>query len=248
MFGLWKRSKPEVVEHWYSLLDDFSTSTTEFYGRIESELTKRQIPGLDIERVHFREGEMTTHKREYLRMVRERLVFDVCSAPFGTGWFFSCRIVTIPFKLRIWELLVLVALLGLLVFKYLSLFGTVGGIATFVLSIIGSLYFLNMKAKASNHDLDSALLKVPVIGALYELFLRQDSSYYREDTRIMYIALVDMVVRDAVRQVTEDQGVEQVEFSQVDSPASPFSLTDKLLVRMAEILPPLLGASPPQRQ
>ena len=32
----------------------------------------------------------------------------VCSAPFGTAWFFSCRIAAVPFVLRIWELLVII--------------------------------------------------------------------------------------------------------------------------------------------
>src|SRR5436305_60720 len=107
MFNFLKPKKVEVLNHWYVLAPSFKTSTREFYGDVEKELKDRQVPGLEMSRVEFSEGGMLSDKREYLRMTRERLVFDVCGAPFGTAYFFSCRFAEIPAVIHLWQLLVL---------------------------------------------------------------------------------------------------------------------------------------------
>src|SRR6188474_2416272 len=82
-------ARPEVVSHWHKLLEDQQASALDFYGAVEEELKRRDVPGLQLERVDWREGGVTSAKREYLRIGRERLTFDLCAAPFGTGYFFS---------------------------------------------------------------------------------------------------------------------------------------------------------------
>ena len=80
MFGLLKPKKAEdVLDHWYTLVPEFQFSTNEFYGAVEQELKRRLVPGLEIERVDFSEGGLLSANRVYLRMIRERLVFDVCA-------------------------------------------------------------------------------------------------------------------------------------------------------------------------
>ena len=44
-------------------------------------------------------------------MTRELLVFDVCAAPFGTAYFYSCRFAELPSQIKLWQLAVL--LIGL---------------------------------------------------------------------------------------------------------------------------------------
>jgi hypothetical protein len=44
-----------------------------------------------VQRTHFREGGVLAGKHTYLRLRRERAVFDVCSAAFNKGWHFSVR-------------------------------------------------------------------------------------------------------------------------------------------------------------
>jgi hypothetical protein len=88
-FGLWRRSKPDMIEDPRgTYLEDFSTSTEEFYSAIEEELTTRKFPELTVTREFFREGGPLSAQREYLRMRRERLIFDICAAPFGTSFIF----------------------------------------------------------------------------------------------------------------------------------------------------------------
>src|SRR5437588_7559438 len=112
MFDFFRQKKADVIRHWYTLIPGFISSTQEFYTSVENELKTRQVPGLEISRVDFSEGGLLSDKRTYLRMIRERLVFDVCAAPFGTAYFFSCRFAEIPAVVQLWQLLVLVSVLS----------------------------------------------------------------------------------------------------------------------------------------
>ena len=114
MFGLFGKKQQDAIDHWYALIPGFNTSAKDFYAAIEKELKDRQVPGLDIFYVDFAEGGILSNKREYLRMTRERLVFDICAAPFGTSYFFSCRFAEIPAVIQLWQLLVVGVCNGLL--------------------------------------------------------------------------------------------------------------------------------------
>src|SRR5690606_19129689 len=95
----------------------------DFYERLERQLLERKVPGLEISREEYAEGGLLSHRRVYLRFIRERLAFDTCAAPFGSGFFFSCRTVYSPVLLRLWHVLVLLGLLGglyLLFARYLG--------------------------------------------------------------------------------------------------------------------------------
>ena len=132
MFGLFGKKKADVIEHWYALIPGFNTSTKEFYAAIEKELKDRQVPGLEIFYVDFAEGGVLSNKREYLRMTRERLVFDICAAPFGTAFFFSCRFAEIPAAIKLWQLLVVM----------LAAFMTIGLAIYFLGFILGCIVLL----------------------------------------------------------------------------------------------------------
>ena len=84
-----KTKKGEVLNHWFAPVDGFSYPPLEFYAAVEKELAARKIPSMDISRLEFAEGGVLSDKRIYLRMIRERLTFDVCAAPFGRYYFFS---------------------------------------------------------------------------------------------------------------------------------------------------------------
>src|SRR5450432_3330663 len=112
MFGVFEKKKADVIEHWYALVPGFNTSTKEFYDGIEKELKEQEVPGLEMFHVDFAEGGVMSNKREYLRLTRERLVFDICAAPFGKAYFFSCRFAEIPAVIQLWQLVILVGGLG----------------------------------------------------------------------------------------------------------------------------------------
>src|SRR5213593_4636311 len=78
-----------VVSHWHKPFEDFGTSSLEFYTAVEAAIRRREIPDTSTSRVDWREGGLASARREYLRVSRGRLSFDICAAPFGTGFFFS---------------------------------------------------------------------------------------------------------------------------------------------------------------
>ena len=78
-----------VVSHWYHLIEGLQESPLEFYMQIGSALEKRAIPEAAQSRVDYREGGLLSAKREYLRVRRREYTFDICGAPFGTGFFIS---------------------------------------------------------------------------------------------------------------------------------------------------------------
>src|SRR5262245_21141810 len=85
-----------VVAHWDKLVENFQTSAQDFYASVERALEQRRIPGLKMARVVWNEGGVLSPRREYLRITGGRYSFDICAAPFGTGFFFSSWLVRRP--------------------------------------------------------------------------------------------------------------------------------------------------------
>ena len=210
-FGIWRRKKPDVLDHQYQLIDGFDCSTEDFYKGIEGDLTKRKVPAMEITREEFAEGGLLSARRVYLRMRRERLVFDVCSAPFGKAWFFSYRFAEIPACLMLWELLLTLALLNAVVSAYALLFGVLWGGIIIATTLIGLGILLRNSVSLGFYGLDDFLMRLPVFGIVYEVLLRKNT-YYREDTRIMYVTLVREIIEARVQEVTAAKGVKQSRF------------------------------------
>jgi hypothetical protein len=212
MLGFFEKKPADVIDHWYALIPGFNTSTKEFYEAIESELKAREVPGLELFRVDFAEGGVMSSKREYLRMTRERLVFDICAAPFGKGYFFSCRFAEIPAAIKLWQLLVVVVaafMVTVLTFKILGLIlGAIALMAGFVFLI----YTLRNAVPLGLQNLDTTLIQSPVVGPLYERFFRKET-YYRQDTRLMYRDTVNEVVKAKVEEATGAKGVKLIRFN-----------------------------------
>jgi len=210
--SIWKKffsPKDEVHNHWYSAVDNFSYLSGEFYQAIERELTARKVPGLEISRPEFNEGGMLTGKREYLRLQRERLVFDICAAPFGTSYFFSFRFVELPLGIKPMEMVIF--LIGLvLIFSFFSrLFGSIPGFVAFLVLLGAGFFAMRNAATLGLKNLDANLLKTPVIGAVYEVLFRKET-YFREDTRLMYVTTVNAITELVLDEVTTAKGVKIV--------------------------------------
>lgn len=201
--------KEEVFDYWYAPVDHFEFLTDDFYKRIEQELASRKVPGLEMSRVEFSEGGLLSGKREYLRLRRERLVFDICAAPFGTSYFFSFRSVLLPLGIKPMELVIF--LIGLLITLSLlvKLLGTIYGFLALIAILGSSIYVMRNAIALGLKDLDSNLIKTPVIGPLYEVFLRKET-YYREDARRMYVATVNNITKALVDDVTAAKGIKLV--------------------------------------
>ena len=214
-FGLIRSRKPIIHEHWFVPLKDFVSNTEEFYQAMEAEVKGRRMPELTVERITFSEGGWVSGNRAYLRMRRERVVFDLCSAAFGTGWWFSLRAATLPRVLYGWE--VVLAALGIAGFAglYWQLFGLATGAIAFGASVIGLLLVFLMARKWAS--LDEFVVCLPVVGALYEAFFRKDT-YYRLDQRLVTAHLIDLITREKVTEFCVAGGLESPEFIEVYFP------------------------------
>lgn len=91
-----RQPNSEVFSHWYHLMEDFQTSSLDFYKSVEEALERRKVTDIRCARIDYKEGGMLSAKREYLRVKRKQFVFDVCAAPFGNGFFISWWLGEIP--------------------------------------------------------------------------------------------------------------------------------------------------------
>lgn len=90
-------AEPEVVSHWYQLIDGLQYSTEEFYKELRTEVETWKIPKATLSRVEHPEGHpIFSSKRLYFRVQRDDLVFDICGAEFGRGFFVSWWLVMPP--------------------------------------------------------------------------------------------------------------------------------------------------------
>jgi hypothetical protein len=201
--------REEVIEYWYCLVDNFQYMSGDFYGMVERELTARQVPGLEISRVNLSEGGLLSDRREYLQLSRERLVFRVCAAPFGTSFFVSFRFVESPLGIKPLQLVIFLVGFALLVGLFVKLLGLILGVIAVFVVTAGSIYVMQNGPVLGFPNLDAMLMRTPVLGPLYELFLRRET-HHRIDTRIMYYTIVNAVTEKLVEEITAAKGVKLV--------------------------------------
>jgi len=90
-------AEPEVISHWYQLIDGLQYSTKEFYGQLKGEVESWKIPRARIGEVeHPETGGLFGTKRLYFRVDRDEYIFDICFSEFGRGCFVSWWLVTNP--------------------------------------------------------------------------------------------------------------------------------------------------------
>lgn len=203
-----KKTDSDVIEHWYQLVSAENFSTKEVYDLIEGEIAAQKVPGLTISRVDLSEGGILSDNRQYLRMRRERLVFDVCAAPVGVNYFFSYRYYQESVDLTLAEIISLLVIFGIIG----TIFQQMGG-WTGLFIFLGILFFafFLMKNVVSMglRDLDASLVNSEVVGKIYLRYFRKDT-YYRQDLRIAYGSIVAGIVKGEVGAVMAEKGVRLV--------------------------------------
>ncbi len=205
-----------VFSHWHYPVENFSTSSDEFYRAVEQALAPHEIPEAEISRVEWKEGGTFSGRREYLRVRRGKLVFDICAAPFGADYFFSWWLAEIPPR---HGLLRLAAMLfgcflafGLLFWITSSIFG--GLLAIFLgfpLTVIGFGVLIwalgrGIQNGAFGPGAEDAIIATPIFGWLY-VKLFGPSTYHKIDTKLMFQSAVHSAVHSVVEQVTTAKGI-----------------------------------------
>ena len=68
---------------------DFEFSAEDFYQSVQEAITKRKIPDVKFSRVKYSQGGLFNGSREYLHITKGAFIYDICAAPYGTGFFVS---------------------------------------------------------------------------------------------------------------------------------------------------------------
>jgi hypothetical protein len=189
--------------HWSTLVEGLQLPPLEFYASIEAALTEKRIPDATVERIEYREGGAFSAFRTYLRIRRHREVFDVCTAPFGNGCFFSWWQAEV--RPRLPTIASVFIVLGYLMVAGLfsGEFGAFRGPVVLLLLLPLALYFVS---RMGTQQADDVILMLPWIGWLYERLFRP-ITYYRIDTSDMFQTAVRQTVMGVIDRVTEAKGI-----------------------------------------
>ena len=199
-------------DRWLYSAEGVSLQPQDFYSSVEKQLASRKIPNLQILRVEFAEGGLLSNQRQYLRLMRERLAIDACAAPFGNHFFFSCRIVYIPALVRLWHLAVAFLFFYVIGGLLVLLLGFPFAVIALVALLFAIAAVFRNAGNTAFSNLDTLLLKIPVVSTIYEDWFRMET-YYRVDTRKLYLSLLPELIRAAAEEVCGDKGLKLVEQS-----------------------------------
>jgi hypothetical protein len=200
------RTVPDsVLSHWSTLIESFQASPLAFYAAVEAALARRQIPQTDNTRVTYKEGGLFSSEREYLRVKREKLVFDICASPFGTGFFFSWWFAEDRLKLsRIVKVAIILVELFVAAWVLYNL-GFILGTLALAIMVLVALVLANEKAGQGAFNADW-IQEIPVIGRI-DAWLFKAGTYYRIDSMEMYQTAVHNAVLEVIDQMTTEKGL-----------------------------------------
>ncbi len=199
--------KAEVSSHWGTALRSIQFSAQEFYAKVEQAIYAREWPGVELLRVLHSEAGLLSHKREYLRVVRQRQVFDICAASFGKDYFFTLREAEIKPPLSFATFLIFLLALSMLFTWSVSSFGFMAGAINFVALLAIGFFLMWNALRMELPRLDGLFTRLPVIGPVYETFFRRSTTYFQHDTRMVFLKLMDELVKVQVDEETSAKGI-----------------------------------------
>jgi hypothetical protein len=173
---------------------------------VELALKPREIPDYSVSRIDWNEGGILTARREYLRIKRGKLAFDLCAAPFGTGFFFSWWLAELPPSHAVlWALLI--CFFGLcFIGGMVSAFGFIGFFWGIVLGVgLAWLVGYLLREGHLGSEVEGIVLAIPIFGVLYERIFKP-STYYKTDTTLMFQSVVHTAVLEVVEQMLSSKG------------------------------------------
>ncbi|MBI4664390.1 MAG: hypothetical protein HY735_36810 [Verrucomicrobia bacterium] len=194
------------LSYWCNHFDNFAFPPQQFYALVEKNLAPRQVPDLLQDFILLHEGTAFSRKRLYIQMRRERIVFEICAAPFGSGYFVSSRLFDRRRDATLLDYLIAALIAGLLSFGVLARYGPIVAIVVFglVFTIVWSL--MRLAASGDAAWWDEKLCQVPWVGRIYESLFHPDT-YFRQDQTNMYRAAVHKAVIESVNQMTAEKGI-----------------------------------------
>lgn len=208
VFIIWLSKKPsiEILGHWICSIERLEASPMQFYASIEEAITSRNIPAINYCRTDWREAGLFSAYREYLRVIRERHVFDICGAPYGTGFFVSWWFGEMRPSPVGPTLAAIGAGFGFYSFA-VYLFGSGTGLLVTVGGFIFVFLFIGLLLKQQPGEYWTGYaLVIPIVGFLLDrLFL--PPTYYRIDSAIMFRESIRQSVNEVIDGMTKAKGL-----------------------------------------
>lgn len=196
-----------VGSHWHTLIDGLNTSGLVFYEAVEEAVKAREVPDVGFSRVDFKEGGLASAKREYLRIERRNVAFDICAAPFGNSFFFSWWLVRLGPKHPFLYLLgfVLACFFGPLILSlpFRNSCGYFFVLPLMLIAVVAGLAFL---ARQEVFGPEEHILAIPILGWIYDKIF-SPITYYSLDTALMFQESIRRAVNDVIDGLLSEQGL-----------------------------------------
>ena len=195
-----------IISHWYQLFEGLQESPKQIYKSITEAIAQRQLPEISTTSVNYFEGGPLSARREYLRVSRKDLVFDICAAHFGKGMFVSWWLSETR---SIKGLLILTAVLLIslsLLYSFVDNFGLILGLFMEIIVLFLLFLVVGWCARKGMMRIEDSLLEVPVIGAIYARFFHP-ITYYKIDTALMFQESVHRAVIEVLDGITTAKGL-----------------------------------------
>lgn len=196
-----------VISHWHALIDGFTTSSLDFYTAVEAAVRAREVPEAAFSRVEFKEGGFASARREYLRVERGKIAFDICAAPYGKSFFFSWwmskRGPRFPLLYLLGFFLAVALGTPLMAMPFRQ-----SCVYFFVLPIFatGIVVGLALLARGEVFGPEEDILAIPVLGWIYEKVFNP-ITYYSLDTALMFQESIGRSVNETIDGLLSSQGL-----------------------------------------
>lgn len=205
--------RKQDLDDWRVLVRDFKMSPLEFYALLEAAVRQRQTPDTEIRQKDFKEGNLLSDRRVYLRLTRDRLLFDCCAVPFGTSYLFSYWLWFMPRPFTLFHLLGLVTTCGILPALSIQVFGMGRGLPVLGILLLALFFVVKSGVFRTRRKLEEYLHGLTIIGVIFELLFRMPT-YFEKDTAAAfhttiyecYIEVLDGLTQThGLRALTEDE-------------------------------------------
>ena len=110
-------------------------------------------------------------------------------------------------QLTLATLIIFVLALFLVFSLCLSTFGVIGGTVSFGFFVLLGVFLLWNALRMGLTQLDGLLMRTPVIGPVYETWFRRSTTYFQYDTRVVFLKLMDDLVKKHVDDEAAAKGI-----------------------------------------
>jgi len=200
-----KTTMEMVAGHWCQPNVGVSIPPSEFYELVTKEVIARNFPGVLFSRVFWKEEAFVGAKREYLRVQRARIVFDICAAPQGAGSFFSSWLCIVPPQISaahlIGNFVGMIFLIWLIPVAVVYLFALFFGVA---------IWSKLSRVTAVNSFKSDFLLGLTGVGPILKFFAELKPTYYQIDAAIIFQSLVQDATLTVIDRLCEQQNARRL--------------------------------------